>query len=79
MVSCHLPFGWNGAEVLQELGHRLQPARDAAAAGLESRESTEIPERSSELCGRAEAELVEQRLFQLPLSDCLESSDVLQC
>lgn len=24
------------------------------------------------MCGRAEAELVEQRLFQLPLSDCLE-------
>lgn len=34
-----------------------------------SRKSAEITEQSSKLCGRAEAELVEQRPFQLPFSD----------
>lgn len=71
VVSCHLLFGWDGEEVLQELGQPLQPARDAAAAGLESRESTGILKWCSELCDKHEAELVGQRLFQLPLSDCL--------
>jgi len=64
----------------------LSPASPASqhccCNGSVSGKSAEITEQSSKLCGRAEAELVEQRLFQLPLSDCLESSVVsqaLQC
>lgn len=43
--SCHLPFGWDGEEVLQELGHSLsrQPGLLLLLLQVCKAEGAEIP------------------------------------